>query len=106
MDWTLLGWEVVLKYIQNQKASKPKVFLPWRGAIFVQKIKVAVGNELASVDPRLDRPEAAEDTDLLVQFYNIDSMHIDIHIIHCSEKVKHTKFKWKTVFEGLFLNVF
>ena len=66
MDWTLLEWEVVLKYIQNQKASQPKVFLPWRGAIFVEKIKVAVGNELASVDPRLDRPEAAEDTDLLV----------------------------------------
>ena len=57
------------------------MFLPWRGAIFVEKIKVAVGNELASVDPRLDRPEAAEDADLLVQFYNIDSMHIDIHII-------------------------
>ena len=39
--------------------------LPWGRAVLVQAVEVGVGQELASVYPRLYGSEAAEDSDLL-----------------------------------------
>ena len=41
------------------------IILPLCGAIFVEFVKITVRQQLTSVDPRLDGPEASEHPDLL-----------------------------------------
>lgn len=70
--------------------------LPGSGAVSVEDVKVFAGEQLASVDARLDGTESAQDADLFDvadQRYNVQSFEFGVDSVQSTDQVFQKEFE-------------